>query len=224
MTEWLSTGRPYGREHCACPADEGSAAGTHPPRSGDTQAVLLTNVSGNRASSRQPPQLPPQGSGTRPTISSKGATENIITPPPLMFRKREGAQQTLWLSYPHPHQCSVLGTCPALATVTGALCPRPAPRARPTPGVSRTQHSGCRSSLPTSEGTPVRGSQPSDLTQQWAGFGHHFYASTRHCHPPQTIFLCSLGLWLFSVRLHLFPDSNGFSHCRREFSLKFQLW
>lgn len=162
MTEWLSTGRPYGREHCACPADEGSAAGTHPPRSGDTQAVLLTNVSGNRASSRQPPQLPPQGSGTCPAISSKGATENIITPPPLMFRKREGAQQTLWLSYPHPHQCSVLGTCPALATVTGALCPPPAPQARPTPGVSRTQHSSCRSSLPTSEGTPVRGSQPSD--------------------------------------------------------------
>ena len=109
MAAWLSAGTPHGKERCACPADEGSTAAAHPARSGDTQAVLLTDLSGSSASSRQPPQLPHQGSRTRPAISSKGATENIITPPPLTSRKRAGARQTLRLSRPHPRQCSLLG-------------------------------------------------------------------------------------------------------------------
>ena len=48
MAAWLSAGTPHGKERCACPADEGSTAAAHPARSGDTQAVLLTDLSGSR--------------------------------------------------------------------------------------------------------------------------------------------------------------------------------
>ena len=161
MAAWLSAGTPHGKERCACPADEGSTAAAHPARSGDTQAVLLTDLSGSSASSRQPPQLPHQGSRTRPATSSKGATENIITPPPLTSRKRAGARQTLRLSCPHPRQCSLLGDLSRPRHCDFGSVPHTRPANTAHAWGEPDRPSGCGSSLPTREGTPVRGSQPS---------------------------------------------------------------
>lgn len=89
--------------------------------------------------------------------------------------------------------------------------PPPAPRARHTPGVSGTQRSGCRSSLPPSEGPPVGGAPRSD-PDSVAGrlVGHRFFGPPSTAVPlrPPT---SALGLWLLFPRLHLF-SSNGLSH------------
>ena len=104
---WLSSGTPFWRAHCACPADAGRSAGARAPRSGDTQAVL-ENVSGHRASSRQPPQLRPRRSPDTPG-------EHHHTPSPDVGEREErGRPFSPRLRYPTRSPVSVVswGTCP----------------------------------------------------------------------------------------------------------------